>query len=455
MHKKSNMKRIRLITILFLPALLTLSCKKFIDVKPKGLIIAENVGDFEAILNDVTILNPFGQNNPLIYPTDDLTEPGLLPQNQTSPKGNMYFWREYINGANDRPDMWYHMYNSIANLNVITEGVLEAKDGTAQKKKQLYAEALLSKVYNYQHLLSFFAPAYDKATAASQYGVPYVTTTDVSKPAPPRPSLEESYATMIRDLHAALPDLPEQNSNLTRATKNAAYGMLSRIYLSMGDYDKAMAYADSVLNSGAATIEDYNHYVGDVLPGTNSSPEELWVRYSNNGIFRYSANLLSKYEVDKDLRIAFFARLNGGVYSYGGGNTSYNPNRGITYAEIFLNKAECLARSGDVAGALDIVNNEIRSKRFDPADFTPLKAATKEEALNAVLEERRRELAFKGVRWSDMKRLDADDRMPAVKRYATDGATVLETLEPHSTKYTFQIPLQVQAFNADMPLNQR
>lgn len=448
------MKRIRIITALLLPAFFMLSCNKYLDVKPKGVIIAETINDYEGLLNDMDIVNPFGLDNPILFSTDDLWDISFSPQNQTAKRGNIYFWREYINNGTDRPTLWAELYNNIANLNVVTEGVLSAKDGTELQRKQLYAEAMVAKAFNYFHLLSFFAPAYNKATATADYGVPYVSSTDQSAAAPARPSLQVSYDNMINDVAAAVPDLPERNINTTRVTKLVAYGMLTRIYMSMGDYANAEKYADMVLGSGKASVLNYNDYVGSALPQTNNNPEELFVRYTNNSSFRCSGELLSKYDLVNDLRIKLLTEKdNDGFYKYGGKN--YNPNRGITYAEIYLDKAECLARKDNVDDALEIINTTIRENRFSPDKYTPLTANDKEEAINAVLEERRRELALKGVRWSDMKRLDKEGRMPEVKRYAADGTTVLVTLTPGSVNYTFQIPLLVQSFNAEMPLNKR
>lgn len=448
------MRLIKLIAILAVPLFLTVSCNDYLDVKPKGIIIAETVSDYESILNDRDIVNPFGMSNSIINASDDLTDKEFSTQNNTSAAVNLYFWREYINNTPDgRPDVWGDLYGSIANLNAVTEGVLSATGGTEQEKKQLFAEAMVDKAFLYFHLLSFFSPAYDKAGAATDYGVPYITSTDVSQPKPVRPSLQESYDQMITDITTAIPDLPETNINKTRVTKDAAYGMLARIYMSMRDYDNAEKYADMVLGSGSAAIVNYNDYIGADLPPSISSPEELWVKYSNNSSFTYSTDLLSHYDLDNDLRTQFFAALqDDGTYSFGA--TSYNPNRGITYAEIYLDKAEILARKGDVAGALEIVNTQIRQNRFAPDTYTPLTATTEEEAITAVLEERRRELAFKGTRWSDMKRLDAEGRMRPVERIGINGS-VLETLEPGSTAYTFQIPLAVQSFNPKMPLNKR
>jgi len=430
------------------------SCKKFLDVKPKGVIIAETINDYQGLLNSETVLNPFGLNTPLIFPTDDISDVTFSLQSQTSPKGNMYFWSEYVNNSSVRPDLWADMYSQIANLNVVTEGVLSATDGTLKQKKQLYAEAMVAKTFNYIHLLSFFSPAYSKNSAASDYGVPYITSTDVSNSTPVRGSLESIYNQLIQDLQNAIPDLPETNVNNTRVTKYVAYGMLSRIYMNMADYVNAEKYADLILASGKAMILDYNDYLGEKLPATNSSPEELWVRYCNNSSFRYADELLNRFDLNSDLRIKLLAtKKSDGTYTYGA--TTYNPNRGITYAEIYLNKAECLARAGKVMDALDIINNVIRKNRIEVDAYEPLSVQSTASAIQTVLAERRLELAFKGLRWMDMKRLDQDGRMPVVSRLAKDGITVLTKLMPKSNAYTFQIPLMVQSFNPNMPLNKR
>lgn len=434
-----------------------ISCKKFIDVKPKGVIIAESVSDFENILSsDRPVANPFGLSNGIINASDDRWARSFSTQNNTAADVNIYFWREYINSTTaTRADVWGDFYNAIANLNVVTEGVLDAPDGTTQKKKQLFAEAMINKAFVYEHLLSFFSPAFKPATATNDYGVPYVTSTDVTDVSPSRPRLQESYDRLVNDIKNNTADLLATNSNKTRVTQSGAHALLSRVYMSMGDFAKAEAEANVVLANGEAQLLNYNNFTAATLPPTSSSPEELWAKYSNNVTFNYSQNLVSQFDTLKDRRFLIFAKKDANRISYSYGNSGYNPNRGITYAEVYLNKAECLARKNDIAGALDILNNTIRKKRYSVANYTPLAAVTQEDAIKAVLLERRRELAFKGTRWIDMKRLNAEGRMPEVNRIASNGVSVLETLLPGSKQYTFQIPLSVQAFNPGIPLNDR
>ncbi|MBC9914942.1 RagB/SusD family nutrient uptake outer membrane protein [Chitinophaga varians] len=433
-----------------------LSCSKFLDVKPKGVIIATTISDYEAVMNDAIHVASFGNNDPRMV-TDDGLNLTLSPQGQMSIQSNLYFWRPYINISAESPAIWLDYYRRIANLNVVTEGVMQAENGTEKKKKQLYAEAMVYKVFCYLHLLSYFSPAYDPQTAGSVYGVPYVTSTDISLPTPQRPTLEAFCRQLTGDILAAIPDLEETAVNNTRVTTTVAYAMLSRLYLYMQDYPRALQYADAVIKKANGKVLNYNEYSKQVqLPHTNSSPEEIFVRYYVNSRFRYSDDLIQQFDTAADLRIRFFTKRSvagNPAALVNNGMMDYNPNMGITYPEIVLTKAECLARQGAVDDAMRVVNQDLRVYRFPPDKYQPLAATTKEEAITAVLSERRRELALKGTRWIDMKRLDVQKRMPPVKRIAADGITVLAVLEPGSPRYTFQIPLQVQAFNPTMPLN--
>src|SRR5690606_35483975 len=101
---------------------------------------------------------------------------------------------------------------------------------------------------------------------------------------------------------------------------------------------------------------------------------------------------------------------------------------------------------------MDIVNM-VRQNRIKTAAYVDQTASSGEEALGLVLAERRRELAFSGLRWFDMKRLDREGRMPEVKRINPDTQEVYAVLTPGSANYTFEIPVRVQLFNPGMELN--
>ena len=82
-------------------------------------------------------------------------------------------------------------------------------------------------------------------------------------------------------------------------------------------------------------------------------------------------------------------------YAAGSGPNLANNFALYRYGEVLLNKAEAMFRSGDAAGALDIVN-QIRARANAPA----LTSLSEEE----LYDERGREFFAEGIRRADMIR---------------------------------------------------
>ena len=93
-----------------------------------------------------------------------------------------------------------------------------------------------------------FAKAYNPSTAATDPGLPLVTSISVSDKAPGQiVSKGYNLINIISDVKTAINALPASNINRYRVTKYAAYGLLARVYLYMADYSNAEKYADSAL----------------------------------------------------------------------------------------------------------------------------------------------------------------------------------------------------------------
>jgi len=90
----------------------------------------------------------------------------------------------------------------------------------------------------------------------------------------PNASPDSVYAQIISDLQYGINHLPEKSqysaSDLGRATKGAAEGMLAKVYLYRQDYKNAEKYADMVINSGQySLLPDYSKIF--TRAGENSS----------------------------------------------------------------------------------------------------------------------------------------------------------------------------------------
>ena len=207
-----------------------------------------------------------------------------------------------------------------------------------------------------------------------------------------------------------------------------------------------------LFRSKAPALLDYNTQTRESIPTTELNPETLWARLSEDygvpGFLIYSNDLLGYFD-DDDLRIPIFRRDPEPITrAYSNGNAVFR----ISFPEMYRTQAEMYARKGMIDEAMDNINL-IRKNRIVSSSYADVTASSEEDAIALVLAERRRELAFQGLRWMDMKRLDRENRMPAVVRKNLQTMEVEATLEPHGEGYVFEIPARVLQFNPQMQKN--
>lgn len=430
------------------------SCNDFLEVKPKGTLIPEKIIDYERILlsAEVTSYHPFA----LFYASDDYYD--RLDAVNVSVPANAFYWRADLDPTDlVEPAIWGPCYRAIYHYNIIINDVMDAQDGTLAQKQQLVAEAKVGRSWAYFYLLTAFSKAYDPQTAAEDPGVPLVSSTDVTDAVPPRASLQEVMDLITGDVLASIDVLPVVNQNNFRASKKAAYGLLARVYLYKGNYLEAERYGTLAMEETHALL-NLNQYANmGALPRVDLNPESVWTQGTNvfaPRLMQFADDIIALYggPMDQRFRLYTTPTVQGRRQFMGTG--SGIADVGITFPEMYLTVAEAMARRGEVEGALDLVNT-IRTHRIHPDSYAPKTAASDEEALRIVLDERRVELAFRGTRWMDMKRLDREGRMPEVRRVDAGTGEVLATLSAGSKAYTFQIPLRVQLFNPTMILNDR
>jgi hypothetical protein len=164
-------------------------------------------------------------------------------------------------------------------------------------------------------------------------------------------------------------------------------------------------------------------------------------------------NLYKSYNVN-DLRqkVFFKTNTNGGmrfVGTYTGG-TGFIFFAGIATDELYLTRAECYARAGKITEAMNDLNT-LMVKRWKTGTFVPFTAATTSDAMKLILEERRKETIFRGLRWLDLRRLNSEGANITLTR-VVDGQTY--TLIPNSPRYALPLPPDVISLTG-MPQNDR
>ena len=150
---------------------------------------------------------------------------------------------------------WYISYKIINDANTVIEAV-EKSTSADSARQQLLGECYFLRAFAHFNLARLFARPYSQNPAAP--GI--ILRTSTSDPAAKaRATVEDTYTQIIADAEksANLMGLPRGN---TYASKEAAWALLSRVYLYKKDYAKAVDYSNQVINSGKfalASAADY------------------------------------------------------------------------------------------------------------------------------------------------------------------------------------------------------
>ncbi len=450
------------------------SKEKFLDEKPnQAMVIPQTLEDLQAIVDNTGLLNGIlGSNHPGIVPILGQTasdeyffgRPNLYA-NAHPFIVNTYTWsQEDVYAGKNSVNDWTQLYKAILSLNICIEqlGKLSLSELEGRRIK---GTALFHRAHLYYHLAQVFAPVYQKSTASSILGLPLRLKADVNEKLE-RNTLQETYNQIITDLEESIPYLPEQVSYTTRPTVTAAYAMLSRVYLSMSDYDKALEFSEEALERKSSLMDFNNLDSLSAYPISNNNEEIIFNCLSSIGgniatafvnSFASVDSMLVKAYSPGDLRKAIFTvkrtesqslgyRFKG---SYFGGIYFFS---GLATDELYLIKAECLAREGRSDEACAVLN-KLLEKRFRPEEFIPLDIDDNKELLHVIIMERRKELLYRGVRWTDLRRLNLDPLLAVTLRRSI-GGEIFE-LPPNDPRYVYPIPHDVLMFYPDMEQNPR
>ncbi|MCR5333913.1 MAG: RagB/SusD family nutrient uptake outer membrane protein [Bacteroidaceae bacterium] len=161
--------------------------------------------------------------------------------------------------------LWWIAYKVIYNANSLIEGF---KEGQSAQCDQLIGEAYFLRALMHLNMVTLFAKPYVLGT--DNMGVPLriSTNTDETK----RATVGEVYDQIVKDLRKAAELMQSPRGNAGYASKNAALGLLSRVYLYM---EKNQEVIDVIAEMGdpvAKLDADYPTYFANAL----SRPETLF-----------------------------------------------------------------------------------------------------------------------------------------------------------------------------------
>ncbi|SHG06994.1 RagB/SusD family nutrient uptake outer membrane protein [Pedobacter caeni] len=409
--------------------------KDFLDKKPnKALLVPTTLNDFQALLDNNIVFNVNPALN--IIAGDEYT----VTNNGTGLnilQSNAYYWADDIYQAATVIADWDTPYKQVFYANIILDG-LEKLDRNIDPARydNIKGSALFVRSFAFYNLVQLFAQPYNMETATTIPAIPMPLSSDVNK-RPGRGTLEQFYIQLASDLKTSAELLPLIASFKSRPSKWACFSLLARVYLTKQNYRNAFDYAEASLSINNNLI-DYNSLdatASNPFPATlpNGNPEvsynseNLSYAFVRSTVVKFSDDLTSAYE-QGDLRKAlYFIPSNGRFRGY----------VGIANDEVFLVRAESACRLGklDVAGE-DL--NFLLVRRYKTGTFVPVQGLSQTELLNKILLERKKELVARGIRWTDLRRLNQEPLTAVTLKRKRDQAEIV--LLPNSPKYTFLLP---------------
>ncbi len=474
------------------------SCEKFLEEAPSktSSLVVKTTTQLNALLNNQATFYLEG-NRTLVYSSDDYA---LTTDIYNGGRGvfssmagfQFALWDTQYLPDDTREGFWSGEYRKIFVANLALNNV-DKVEGSAQEKAIIKADAHFIRAYSYWVLANTYCLPYTNQNK-NELGLPIKTSTSFEEPLE-RQSLEKVYEQIEADLVEALktPVSLVQNGKAKhwRASKAGVNAFAARYYLNRNNNEKAIEHANAALadynvlvdynvdmkygrdqtvaiNSGTPTAQNvvlkypYTHDNQTDQTDMVGWKEFLYFRMLNHESWWYipSQELLGLYDKDHDLRYQFHV-VEGYSYDRGMTKPSYEypgyiffykdrlPS-GPTTAEVLLTKAEAQARLGDFGNAITTVNL-LRAKRIVPGLWVDLTAASKEEAIKKILEERRRELPF-SQRWVDIRRFnnndDPNDDVVLTRTFYPYTAAAVSFNEPAKT---YTLPKNSRRYAAPIP----
>lgn len=439
------MKKLNILVVIacVMQLLLTQSCSKFLDLKPKDQRVVTTIEDYRDILASyvsyIKTVNPVQRKvlgGSFVHPQFDVSGPfgvytGEIEIAKTSGKYYDKDKGEYTANAQlmlkwmkTDMTMWVNYYRFLGPINLIISDIVTAKGDNEDLRNYVKGEALVWRAFSYFKLLQYYAPYKN-----DKYGIPvHLNPYDaIETVMPKRLTQTEVYAQIIGDCKEALALMEVTPST----TWNCAYtydfvnSMLSSIYLykamsgaaASDDWQNAANAATEGMRgrklvSGLGTKKMFDcdfdilnaDYKSDefsfrIMDGTNMQLCNLFTTYRKGDLNSGTPNKeYTDMFVAGDWRTYFYT---GDKYDLSSQSVPGGVVIPYRLAEVVLNKAEALIRMGDVAGSTAILQEFIDARY----EVKPVIAGGQDEILQFILDERKREFYLENdFRWLDMKR---------------------------------------------------
>lgn len=429
--------------------LVFVSCgKEFLDIKRNAnQVVPSEISDYQAILDRNSIMNG---SPPILLGfigADEFMVSSAILKGLSYPhERNAYKWAADVYEGREFYD-WNNAYQRILYANMALD-VEKIKPSIYEQEawNNVKGSAHFFRAYNYYHLAQIFCKAYDSASARSDLGLPLRTDYDITVKYK-RSSLQEVYEFIISDLEASLDLLPVSGINKFQASKSQVYMMLAKVYLQMGDYEKAyqnsvdaLAIHNELIDFNLIDLGKNYSFANDYA---KANTEVLFYNWLNVAIIseprvNFDTDLLTLYEHGDLRRSVYFKKTTDQRVVFKG---SYSSNlgyfTGLATNELWLIRSETAIRTGRIQDAESSLNH-LLDHRYKKGSFIPYTFKNIGEALKTILIERRKELFMRGTRWEDLKRLNKEPEFATTLVREIEG--VKYDLPPNDPRWVWPIP---------------
>lgn len=383
-----------------------------------------------------------------------------------------------VSNDNQVENMWSAGYATINRANVVLQGLdNNASVIPATLANNYRGEVRFARALSYFYLQSLYARRPFNADNGASLSVPLRLTANSSPEGAnqARATQAEVFNQIIQDLDFAETNLPTMyatpvgDSNVVRATKNAAIAMKMRVYQHMNRWADVIREGNKIVSANAPFTSPTG--VPHALAANVVAP--FRAPYTNaENIFSLPMSVTNSPGTQNGLGqywTAEFGLINTGIISDAGWRTTdarrtnfitpasgsiparwtkFNDDQNnyvpiLRYAEVLLNLAEALARTeaGTAVNARALAMlNAVRQRSDAGVTFAP---ANKQELIDLILNERRIELLGEGFRSLDIMRLGLS--FPA--------KSTAPTVAPTSANYVWPIPASELLLNNLMTPN--
>lgn len=360
--------------------------------------------------------------------------------------------------------IWRKILEALANVNNVLEyapPLIKQYPNQSSEVEMVQAQALFLRALCHFDLFRVYAQPYNYTPNASHLGVPVLLMTPGPDDLPSRATAAQVFDQIIKDLKDAeklFGDKPMKDAY--HVSKESVWALLSRVYLYKEDWNNSILYSTKVIDRlPLAQGNDYLDMYHGLVPG-----KEAILRF--NGLLKskslntfYSANepvvmaadtLLSLFTDATDLRLQLFTSNKSNELKISTKyriKVDYTPEQEhydpfvLRVSEIYLNRAEAYARSGDLTKAsADLKAIVARALNKSVGELT-INYQGADELMQMIKTERAKELSFEGHNFFDIVRYKDD-----LVRGRTTHSNITRLSYPNDL---FVLPIPQKELNAN------